>query len=61
MQRGQNYGILCGAINKITVVDVDDYKSPNNPELLERFTEILTNHVDTYTVSTPSGGKHYYF
>ena len=55
-----NYGVLCGPANGITVVDVNDYKSPSNPKLLNEMMAMLLA-ANTYTVSTPSGGKHFYF
>jgi hypothetical protein len=62
LRGGANYGVLCGPVNRITVVDVDDYKAPKNPKLLQGMMGILgTPAYKTYTVSTPSGGKHYYF
>jgi hypothetical protein len=62
LRGGANYGVLCGPVNRITVVDVDDYKAPKDPKLLQGMMGILgTPAYKTYTVSTPSGGKHYYF
>ena len=57
-----NYGVVCGPANGITVVDVDDYKSIKNTKLLKGMMDILsTPAYKTYTVFTPSGGKHFYF
>jgi hypothetical protein len=55
-----NYGVVCGPANGITVVDVDDYKSIKNTKLLKGMMDILsTPACKTYTVATPSGGKHF--
>jgi hypothetical protein len=50
-----NLGFLCGALNNITVIDVD---SPADAELQHA----LTKYGDTGAiVQTPSGGRHLYF
>lgn len=53
---GGNYGIPCGKINGIVVLDYDLYKSKNNLTLRD----IKEKHGDTLIVSTPSGGFHVY-
>jgi hypothetical protein len=52
---GANLGFLCGALNRLTVIDID---SPANSELQHA----LTKYGDTGAiVQTPSGGRHLYF
>ena len=52
---GANLGFLCGALNRLTVIDID---SPAESELQHA----LTKYGDTGAiVQTPSGGRHLYF
>lgn len=66
----QNYGILCGNINNVTVIDCDTLKTTDNPnkficgvfawnQLKEQITEL--SDIQIPTVRTPSGGLHLYF
>jgi hypothetical protein len=49
-------GILCGmSSNGLLVLDID------RPELVGRFETEMTDMASTYTVTTPSGCKHFYF
>ena len=52
------YGILTGKRNKLIVLDVDS-KDDGVKELQKYLREY--GALNTYTVSTPSGGFHYYF
>ena len=53
-----NYGILTGKRNKLIVLDVD-----SKDDGVKELQKYLREHgaLNTYTVSTPSGGFHYYF
>ena len=53
-QPGLGYGIICGPISNLFVVDVDT----------EEANQAVIDHMgdaETYMVKTPSGGYHYYF
>jgi hypothetical protein len=62
-----NYAIMTGKENGITVLDLDFHKdkekintdSPLYKEWIEKFGEYP--EFDTYTVKSKSGGRHYYF
>jgi hypothetical protein len=62
-----NYGILCGKVNNLIVVDLDLEKIKiNNRVIPSGFVKIKEyvdefGEFDTFTVKTPSGGIHYYF
>ncbi len=62
-----NYGILCGKVNNLIVIDLDleKYKKDNRfvPSGFEKMKEYIKEFgdFDTFTVKTPSGGIHYYF
>lgn len=62
-----NYGIICGKVNNLIVVDLDleKYKKGNRfvPSGFEKIKEYTDEfgEFDTFTVKTPSGGIHYYF
>ena len=62
-----NYGILCGKVNNLIVIDLDleKYKKDNRfvPSGFEKMKEYIDEFgdFDTFTVKTPSGGIHYYF
>jgi hypothetical protein len=62
-----NYGILCGKVNNLIVIDLDleKYKKDNRfvPSGFEKMKEYIDEFgdFDTFTVRTPSGGIHYYF
>ncbi len=62
-----NYGILCGKINNLIVVDLDLEKEKKDnrfvPSGFEKIKEYIDEfgNLDTLTVKTPSGGIHYYF
>ena len=58
---GINYGIPCGMVNKITVVDMDLYKIKGDSEFITKFGENYINTFNTFTVKTTSGGEHLYF
>lgn len=59
----QNKGVVCGRPNRLLVVDCDVKGVKNG---IEQFTKLMRefgyeNVPETLTVSTPSGGIHYYF
>ena len=62
-----NYGILCGKVNNLIVIDLDleKYKKDNRfvPSGFEKIKEYIKEFgdFDTFTVKTPSDGIHYYF
>ena len=62
-----NYGIICGKVNNLIVVDLDleKYKKGDRfvPSGFEKMKEYIEEFgdFDTFTVKTPSGGIHYYF
>lgn len=62
-----NYGILCGKVNNLIIIDLDleKYKKDNRfvPSGFEKMKEYIDEFgdFDTFTVKTPSGGIHYYF
>jgi hypothetical protein len=62
-----NYGILCGKVNNLIVIDLDleKYKKDNRfvPSGFEKMKEYIEEfgEFDTLTIKTPSGGIHYYF
>ncbi len=60
-----NYGILCGKVNNIIVIDLDLEKKDNRLVYsgFEKIKEYINEFgaFDTFTVKTPSGGIHYYF
>ena len=51
MQNGGNYGVVSG-YGKLRILDIDDLK------LVPIFDKLFG---DTFSVETPSGGRHYYF
>ena len=62
-----NYGILCGKINNLIVIDLDLEKEKKDnrfvPSGFEKIKEYINefSDFDTFTIKTPSGGIHYYF
>lgn len=62
-----NYGILCGKINNLVVVDLDLKKTKKDgkeiPSGFDKMKQYIDNfgNFDTFTIKTPSGGVHYYF
>jgi len=50
INKGLNFGII-GGFGNLVILDIDD------PKLAEEFEKKL----DTYTIKTGSGGKHFYF
>lgn len=60
-----NYGILCGTERGgryLTMIDVDCKKNKHGPESWAELTVgIGAEQLNTFTVQTPSGGRHYYF
>jgi hypothetical protein len=62
-----NYGILCGKVNNLIVVDLDLEKTKKDdrfvPSGFDKIKEYIDEfgNFDTFTVKTPSGGLHYYF
>src|SRR5208337_2779546 len=60
-----NYGVLCGTTHEgkyLTVVDVDCKKGKMGKESWASLTEkVAPELLDTFSVRTPSGGRHYYF
>ena len=62
-----NYGILCGKVNNLIVIDLDLEKHKKDyrfvPSGFEKIKEYINEfgEFDTVTVKTPSGGIHYYF
>ena len=59
---GINYGIPCGLVNKIVVVDMDLYKvKEGESEFIKVFGEDYVKLFNTLTIKTGSGGEHLYF
>ena len=62
-----NYGILCGKVNNLIVIDLDLEKNKKDnrfvPSGFEKMKEYINEFgdIDTFTIKTPSGGVHYYF
>ncbi len=62
-----NYGILCGKVNNLIVIDLDLEKKRDNGNIIPsgyvKMKEYIDEYddFDTFTVKTPSGGIHYYF
>lgn len=56
-----NYGIVCGKPNNITVVDLDTYKWEDDHPFYGTFTKEYMKKFQTYTVKSPNGGIHLYF
>ena len=61
-----NYGIPCGKINNLIVVDLDLEKEKDGeiiPSGIDKFKEYieLYGNFETFTVKSRSGGIHYYF
>ena len=57
----QRSGIPCGEINKIVVVDIDDYDMKEDNPFIKQFGKDYASKFDTFIVKTTSGGKHIYF
>lgn len=61
----QNYGIRTGAINNITLVDLDTYKPAwqdrETHGFFDTFGDDFVERFDTWTQATPSGGVHLVF
>lgn len=61
----QNYGIRTGAINNITMVDLDTYKPAwqdrETHSFFDTFGDDYVERFDTWTQTTPSGGVHLVF
>jgi hypothetical protein len=58
--KSYNYGVLTGEVNNITVVDIDSYKFTEDSQFIKEFPDYL-NEFQTYAVSSPSGGHHFYY
>lgn len=67
---GMNYGIACGAVNGLYVVDCDKLKPDCNQNAFISGVKVMEMICDTFgdgisfhvpKVKTPSGGQHYYF
>jgi hypothetical protein len=58
LQENKNYGIITGKLNNLLVLDIDvkDHGLEEWKKYIER-----NGEPNTVTVSTPSGGLHYYF
>lgn len=60
-----NYGILCGKINNLIVIDLDleKHKKDNRfvPSGFEKMKEYIDEFKDFNTLTITSGGIHYYF
>ncbi|MEP2759026.1 MAG: bifunctional DNA primase/polymerase [Hyphomicrobiales bacterium] len=56
---GMNYGIVTGADSGLVVLDVDEKKGISGSKSLKP--RINPADLDTYSVRTPSGGRHFYF
>ena len=56
--RGVNYGILCGELSDLLVIDVDTADNG-----LDKWDKLVSENdpFNTTIVATPSGGLHYYF
>jgi hypothetical protein len=57
-EKNKNYGILTGKVNNILVLDID--VKDNGLEEWQKYIK-RNGDINTVTVSTPSGGFHYYF
>jgi len=56
----QQYGIVCGKKNNITVIDLDFYKDGYEEQKM-LFESKFPNYLDmTRAIKTPSGGYHLY-
>ena len=56
--KNKNIGIVTGKVSGVSIIDVD-----NKDDTMKIMDELETKHgkIETLTVQTPSGGKHYYF
>src|SRR5690348_13010891 len=54
----QNYGLITGKLNNLLVLDID--VKDNGLEEWNKYTK-RNGNINTVSVSTPSGGLHYYF
>ncbi len=54
-------GIPCGEVNKIVVVDIDDYDMKQDNPFIKQFGKDYDTKFNTFIVKTTSGGKHLYF
>lgn len=63
VESNSNIGMLTGYKTRITVIDVDFYKMVKDVDdhFAKYFKDEIENHFNTFCVSTPSGGMHYYF
>ncbi len=57
------FGLACGPENDLVVVDLDKCKKddPDDVDGVLWYEKMFPNGIDTFTVSTPSGGLHLYF
>ena len=57
-EKKYNIGIPCGTVNNIFVLDIDIKDNG-----FEEFNKYISIHGEpnTFTIKTPSGGRHYYF
>ncbi len=55
-----NWGVACG-INMLAVLDVDTKPEKDGRKTLLEFEKLHGALPQTFTVVTPSGGKHHYF
>ncbi|GEM_PF-1798831 len=58
--RDCNIGIKLGGVNRLIVIDVDTHKV-NGHETLASIEKSHSKLTTTFTVDTPTGGKHYYY
>ena len=58
---GFNFGIPCGLVNKIFVLDMDLYKLKTKSDFISTFGSNYVELFNTLTVKTGSGGEHLYF
>jgi hypothetical protein len=56
-----NYGILCGEINDLIVIDLDVKNNNNSIEWFESVFKVSPENIDTLCTRTPSGGYHVFF
>ena len=62
-----NFGVICGKANDLTIVDLDFYNhgdekfDPRMSQFIQHFGEDFIKRFNTFSVRTGSGGYHLYF